>query len=135
MANSKQTSFYEATGRRKTAVARVRVTPRGENFIVNGISVSEYFPGKYAALLYMKPFKVTGTEGKFGVEVKVIGSGKYGQLGAMVHGISRALDLYDRESYHLPLKSSKLLTRDSRMKESKKVGLVGARRGKQSPKR
>lgn len=127
--------FIETVGRRKLAVARVRLMPKGESFMVNEKLVGEYFSGKNAEISYMKPFVVTQTTGKFGVSVKVTGSGKSGQLGAMIQGIARALDEYNHEEFHKPLKVAGLLTRDSRMKESKKVGLMGARRGKQSPKR
>ncbi len=139
---TQKSKYVYALGRRKTARARVRlystktVPGTQESFIVNGLRVAEYFPGPINQSFYQKPFLVTDTLGQFSVSVKVEGSGKSGQLGAVVHGIARALDKYDRHAFHSLLKKAGLLTRDPREKERRKVGTGGkARRQKQSPKR
>lgn len=142
-------TFYQAIGRRKTATARVRLYPAvKEKVVINGLSLSpdqiivngkpikEYFRGSIFEKLYFEPFKATNTMGRFAATIKVDGSGLMGQLGAVVHGISRVLYKIDRETYRPILKSNGLLTRDPRMKERRKAGLAGkARAGKQSPKR
>ena len=134
--NSKSTDYIYAIGRRKTATARIRLYQKSGDMIVNGIAVGKYFTGEVAQALYMRPFEITGTVGKFSYSVKTEGSGKMSQLGAVVHGLSRALTVVDTEAYKSLLKKAGLLTRDSRMKESRKVGTGGkARRKKQSPKR
>jgi small subunit ribosomal protein S9 len=104
--------------------------------LVNDLPIEEYFPGEVAKVEYLKPFQVTDSVSKFYVTVKVVGSGRKGQLGAAVHGIARALDKENKELYHAALKKYKLLTRDPRARERRKPGLGGkARRKKQSPKR
>lgn len=123
-----------AVGRRKTATARVWLYPGKKDLIVNEIPIKDYFPAIAAQAAYLRPFQVTTTMGKFGAKIKVEGSGKSGQLGAVVHGLARALLAYD-ENYRAQLKKYGLLTRDSRKKERKKPGLLGARKAKQSPKR
>jgi len=86
--------------------------------------------------VYTKPFELTETVGKYYATIKVGGGGKSGQLGAVIHGLSRAFSLVDPEKFRPILKKQKLLTRDSREKERRKVGMGGkARRKKQSPKR
>ena len=129
-------TYVEGIGRRKVATSRVRLYATGGDFIVNDLHVSEYFAGlSHAARTYMKPFDLTGTNGKFGVTVKVSGSGIAAQIGAVVHGIARALVKFDPEFKAL-IKPSGLLTRDDRMKETRKIGMGGkARRKRQSPKR
>ena len=125
-----------AVGRRKTAVARVRLFFGKGEILVNDKPVSEYFSGEVAKIAYQKPFQVTDTLGKYYATIKVEGSGKAGQLGAVVHGLARALDKENRDLYHSLLKKEKLLTRDSRAKERRKPGQMGkARKKKQSPKR
>lgn len=128
--------YVEATGRRKVASARVRLYETAGDFIVNGKLVSDYFDTiKDAVLRYTKPFELTGTKGKFSVNVKVSGSGPSSQLDAVVHAISRALVKYNGTMRAL-LKTDGLLTRDDRMKETRKMGMGGkARRKRQSPKR
>ena len=130
-------TYIEAVGRRKTATARVRIYPdvKGE-FNVNGKVVGQYFTGiQNAVILYQKPLEVTGTIGKFAITVVTKGSGISSQLQAVVHGLSRALCEYNGEFRPL-LKNAGLLTRDDRMKETRKVGRGGkARRKRQSPKR
>ncbi|MBI2622886.1 MAG: 30S ribosomal protein S9 [Candidatus Levybacteria bacterium] len=141
--------FVFAVGRRKEAIARVRLykaanngvlwgekkVKKGEIF-VNGKPIGEYFSGKVAEVLYMEPFRLTNTVGKYILTVKVEGGGKKGQLEATVHGISRALQLLDKEKFRSVLKKKGFLTRDARVRERRKVGTGGkARRKKQSPKR
>lgn len=128
--------FIFAVGRRKTAVARVRLFRGKGETMVNGIPIAKYFSGEVAKIAYQKPFVVTNTLGKYYATVKVEGSGKSGQLGAVVHGLARALDKENKELYHSLLKKAGLLTRDSRAKERRKPGQMGkARKKKQSPKR
>ncbi len=128
--------YYEAVGRRKVATARVRIYEADGDFIVNDKVVGQYFNTiSDASLRYNKPFDLTGTRGKFSVTAKVSGSGASSQLDAVIHGISRALVKYD-EAFRGLLKPEGLLTRDDRMKETRKIGMGGkARRKRQSPKR
>lgn len=141
--------YYEAVGRRKSAVARVRLHIVDKNkehavmglklnpgdIVINGISVDSYFPGIVAGEKYKLPFKLTETLDRFAVSALIKGSGKAGQLGAFIHGISRALQEADKGLRPI-LKKRGLLTRDARVKERRKVGTGGkARRKKQSPKR
>lgn len=134
--NNKKSSYISTHGRRKEAVARVRLyTGKGET-IVNGKPIEEYFPLETQKALYLKPFHLTKTEGKYWATIKVEGSGKKGQLDATVHGISRALNDVNREEFRSILKKAGLLMRDPRVKERRKYGLAQkARKGKQSPKR
>lgn len=128
--------YTEAVGRRKVATARVRLYESDGDFIVNDKVVSQYFNTiPNVASRYTVPFELTGTKGKFSVSVKVLGSGQASQLEAMIHGISRALVKFD-PGFKVLLKSSGLLSRDDRMKETRKIGTGGkARRKRQSPKR
>lgn len=133
---AKASEYVYAVGRRKTATARVRLFRKSGDMMVNGTVIGKYFAGDVARIAYLKPFEVTGTVGKFSFTAKVEGSGKMAQLGAIVHALSRALTKVDHETYKSALKKAGLLTRDPRMKESRKVGTGGkARRRKQSPKR
>jgi len=132
----KKLNYTYAVGRRKTATARVRLFSKAGDSLVNGKPVAEYFPGIVFNRRLIKPFSVTQTKDKFSFSAKVAGSGIEAQLEAVIHGLSRALSVLDKESYRSLLKKAGLLTRDSRMKESRKVGTGGkARRKKQSPKR
>lgn len=128
--------YIEAVGRRKVAIARVRLYESDGDFVVNNLLVGDYFGNiENVSAYYNRPFELTNTKDKFSVTVKVKGSGISSQLDAMIHGISRALVEYDPENRPL-LKSAGLLTRDSRMKETRKIGTGGkARRKRQSPKR
>ncbi len=130
-------TFIEAVGRRKTATARVRIYPatKGE-FRVNNQVVGQYFSGiRNAQPLYHRPLEITGTTGQFAVSALVKGSGIASQLVAVVHGLSRCLIELNIE-YRPLLKKAGLLTRDDRMKETRKIGMGGkARRKRQSPKR
>jgi small subunit ribosomal protein S9 len=129
-------TYIEAVGRRKVATARVRIYEGKGDFVVNNLLVGEYFSGiKNAAVLFNKPFDLTGTKGKFAVSVNVKGSGINAQMGAMLHGLARALVEYNPE-FKIFLKAAGLMTRDDRMKETRKIGMGGkARRKRQSPKR
>jgi len=128
-------SFYSGTGRRKTAIARVRLLPGEGEIVVNGRSLDEHFGNAVNEADVRMPFRVTGTEGRFNVMIKVEGGGVTGQAGAIRHGIARALLELDPEGYRLPLRQAGLLTRDPRMKERKKYGLAGARKRFQFSKR
>ena len=141
MATSPKKYTY-AVGRRKTATARVRLykspTVEGSSsqLMINGKPAEVYFPGETAKTAYRRPFIVTETLTKMSASARVTGSGKAGQLDAVVHGISRSLAALDRDAYRTLLKTAGLLSRDSRAKERRKVGTGGkARRQKQSPKR
>ncbi|MFO7266160.1 MAG: 30S ribosomal protein S9 [Limnochordales bacterium] len=123
-----------ATGRRKTAVARVRLVPGTGRIIVNGRDAVEYFGRPLVLKTLQQPLEVTDTLGKFDVSVNVCGGGITGQAEATRHGIARALLLVSEE-YRKPLKQAGLLTRDPRMKERKKYGLKKARRAPQFSKR
>lgn len=146
---SSTVKYYEAVGRRKSAIARVRLyivvkqkeisvfdlkIKKGEIY-VNKTPIAQYFPGEVAKVKYIQPLELINSLDRFAISVQVKGGGKNGQLEAVIHGISRALELVDK-SYHLILKKKGLLTRDDRVKERRKVGTGGkARRKKQSPKR
>lgn len=128
--------YVEAVGRRKTATARVRLYLTEGDFVVNDKVVGDYFSDiNQAQTLYLKPFELTGTKGKHAVSVRVKGSGIHAQLDAVVHGLSRALTEMNGD-FRTLLKTQNLLTRDDRMKETRKMGMGGkARRKRQSPKR
>jgi small subunit ribosomal protein S9 len=129
-------AYIFANGRRKEAVARVRLfTGKGET-LVNDKPIASYFSTDIAKSYYEKPFILTKTENKYYATIKVDGSGKKGQLDAVVHGLSAALNIANREEYRPILKKAGLLTRDARVKERRKYGRAQkARKGKQSPKR
>ena len=127
-------AFNSGTGRRKTAVARVRLLPGEGEIVVNGRSLVEHFGNAIDEADVRMPFRVTGTEGKFNAIIKVEGGGVTGQAGAIRHGLARALLQLDPER-RLPLRQAALLTRDPRMKERKKYGLKRARKAPQYTKR
>ena len=127
-------SFYSGTGRRKTAIARVRLLPGEGEIVVNGRSLDEHFGNAVNEADVRMPFCVTGTEGRFNVMIKVEGGGVTGQAGAIRHGIARALLELDPD-HRLALRHAGLLTRDPRMKERKKYGLKRARKAPQYTKR
>lgn len=123
-------------GRRKEALAKVRLLKGEGQLIVNNKSAAQYFPGLIFQKLYSQPFEVTSTMGKFNISVKVIGGGQMSQLGAVIHGISRALAVVEDKKYRPLVKKAGLLTRDARVKERRKYGHAQkARAMKQSPKR
>ncbi len=129
-------SYHQAVGRRKEAVARVRLLKGVAQLTVNGKPIAEYFKGPLYQKRYQKPFELTKTLGTITGSVKVLGGGYSSQLDATVHGITRALQLFDLENYRPILKSAGLLTRDARVRERRKYGLAHAARAKkQSPKR
>ena len=126
---------YLGTGRRKNAIARVRLIPDGSgSIVINKRSLDEYFGLDTLKYIVNQPLELTGTAGKFDVIVNVKGGGFTGQAGAIRHGISRALVIAD-ESYKSALKSAGFLTRDPRAKERKKYGLHKARKAPQFSKR
>lgn len=126
--------YYYGTGRRKEAVARVRLYPGSGNVTVNGKSFEDSFKIERLRLRIIQPLIVTDTLGKFDVVAKVSGGGISGQADAIRHGISRALVVFD-EKLKPVLRSYGYLTRDSRVKERQKYGLVRARKRKQFRKR
>ena len=128
-------AFYSGTGRRKTAIARVRLLPGEGEIVINGRSLDEHFGNAVNEAEVRMPFRVTGTEGRFNVMVKVEGGGVTGQAGAIRHGIARALLEVDDAANRVPLRQAGLLTRDPRMKERKKYGQPGARKRFQFSKR
>ena len=131
---AKNTNEVCATGRRKCAVARVRMTPGTGKIVVNGRDVKEYFPIEALIGYITQVLKVAGYEGKVDIAANVDGGGMSGQSGALRHGVARALLLMN-ESLRPTLKSSGMLTRDARVKERKKPGQPGARRRFQFSKR
>ena len=136
MPKIKKPDYTYALGRRKSASARVRLFKgKGEN-MVNGEPIEKYFPGDIFKDAWTKPFKLTDSIEKYFVTVNVRGGGKNGQLEATSLGISRALAALDRDKFRFSLKKAGLLSRDSRIRERRKVGMGGkSRRQKQSPKR
>jgi small subunit ribosomal protein S9 len=122
------------TGRRKTAVARVRIRPGNGKILINRRSVEEYFPNEQDRNNVESPLRATGKHGEVDVAIRVHGGGSTGQSGACKMGIARALVSYDSELFGT-LRDDGFLTRDSRMKERKKYGFRGARRGVQFSKR
>jgi small subunit ribosomal protein S9 len=142
-------SYYEAVGRRKESSARVRLYVAPEEtvtvsgvavakggMIVNGRPVESYFPGEVLKKMYQEPFRTTNTLGRFAVTVKTAGGGLYGQLQAVIHGVSRALEKVDKEKFRPILKKRGFMKRDPRAKQRRKAGFAGKSRArKQSPKR
>ena len=122
------------TGKRKTSVARVRITAGSGNITINGKPMDEYFGQDTLKLIATQSLELTNTKEKYDVIVNVYGGGLSGQAGAINHGISRALVLAE-ENLKPELKKAGFLTRDSRMKERKKYGLKKARKASQFSKR
>ena len=129
-----KTPEYLGTGRRKTAVARVRLATGTGKITVNGRTFENYFPVDTLRGVVSQPLTVTGTAEKLDVRVNVSGGGPNGQAGAVRHGIARALLQFDA-NLRPALKADGLLTRDSRMRERKKYGQPGARKRYQFSKR
>lgn len=125
---------FWGTGRRKNAVARVRLVPGNGRVLVNGRSIEGYFPLLTMRSTVLAPLKVAQAEGRFDVLVRVAGGGLSGQAGAVQHGIARALLLVDHE-LRTGLKQEGFLRRDARMKERRKYGLKKARKAPQFSKR
>lgn len=130
---AKSTRFY-GTGRRKSSVARVYVTPGTGKITINKKDIEDYFGLDTLKVIVRQPLTATGSEGKYDVLVNVYGGGFTGQAGAIRHGIARALNEANEE-FRPILKKAGFLTRDSRMKERKKYGLKAARRAPQFSKR
>ncbi|MCK4564341.1 MAG: 30S ribosomal protein S9 [Verrucomicrobia bacterium] len=130
----KNTVELAATGRRKSSVARVRMTEGSGTITVNGLESDNYFQNTLLRELLKKPFITADVVGKFDVIASVKGGGKSGQCGAVVHGVSRALAGSDEELRDI-LKKAGFLTRDAREKERKKPGQPGARKRFQFSKR
>ena len=125
---------YRGTGRRKSSVARVILTPGTGNIVINDRDAKDYLPSDILLMIVNQPLELTGTKDKFDVKVNVNGGGYSGQAGAIRHGISRAL-LVAGNDYRPTLKAAGFLTRDARMKERKKYGLKKARKAPQFSKR
>ncbi len=125
---------FVATGKRKNAIARVRIKEGTGNIVVNGQNAPEYFRRMTSILLIEQPMGLTSTLGRIDVFANVNGGGLNGQAGALRHGITRALMLMNPELRPI-LKRAGLVTRDPRIKERKKYGLAGARRAYQFSKR
>lgn len=124
-----------AVGRRKEAIARVRLNPGSGGFTVNGRSLEDYFPNKLHQQLILDPFKVLELAGSYDVIAKITGGGPSGQAGALRLAIARALNEIDRENNRPTLKKAGFLTRDARVIERKKAGLKKARKASQFSKR
>jgi small subunit ribosomal protein S9 len=124
-----------ATGRRKEAVARVRIAPGTGQFRINGRSMDSYFPNKLHQQVVNEPFAALQLEGRFDVIARIHGGGITGQAGALRLGIARCLNEIDLETNRATLKKAGLLTRDSRVIERKKAGLKKARKAPQFSKR
>lgn len=125
---------YSATGKRKTAVARVRILPGTGIIIVNGKQANEYFDRSAHLIQARSPLVETGTEGRYDVVARIHGGGKSGQAGALKHGIARALVEAD-PNLRSEVKKAGYLSRDARMVERKKAGLKKARKRPQFSKR
>jgi small subunit ribosomal protein S9 len=126
--------FTWGLGRRKSSIARVRVKTGAGGFVVNGRNANEYFNTTQTQMRLLEPLKATASEGQYDVLVNVQGGGPSGQSDAIVLGLARALKKIN-PTHHGVLSQNGLLTRDSRMKERKKYGRRGARRGFQFSKR
>ena len=147
---TKDLKYYEAVGRRKEALARVRlyIVGKDNSVSINGMKIkageiyvnkkpiSSLFPNPADQNRYLFPLKLTQNENRFAIFIFVKGGGTKGQLDAVAHGLARAIEKVDRDAYRSIIKNYGLLTRDARTRERRKVGTGGkARRMKQSPKR
>ena len=126
--------IHYATGRRKTSSARVYLKKGKGSILINDRKLDEYFGRKVAQMLVIQPLELADLVKKVDIDIKVKGGGNFGQAGAIRHGISRALTIYDEE-LRPQLKKAGLLSRDPRKVESKNPGLVKARKSKQFSKR
>ena len=124
-----------ATGRRKEAVARVRIVPGSGTWTINGRTIEDYFPNKLHQQVVNEPFTALGLEGRFDVIARIHGGGITGQAGALRLGVARALNAIDLDANRPSLKKAGLLTRDARVIERKKAGLKKARKAPQYSKR
>ncbi|MBP6874125.1 MAG: 30S ribosomal protein S9 [Clostridia bacterium] len=135
MAKKATKVYFYGTGRRKNAVACVRILPGTGKITVNGKDIDDYFGLETLKHIIRQPLAATATEGQFDIIAKAIGGGVSGQAGAIRHGLARALVQADETAYKATLKSAGFLTRDARMKERKKPGLKKARKASQFSKR
>ena len=124
-----------ATGRRKEAIARVRMVPGTGTWSINGRSLEEYFPNKLHQQMVSDPFVTAGVADSYDVICRIHGGGVTGQAGALRLGVARALNAIDEEASRPALKKAGMLTRDARIKERKKAGLKKARKAPQYSKR
>ena len=124
-----------ATGRRKEAIARVRIVPGSGQWTINGRTLDVYFPNKVHQQIVSEPFVAAAVAGSYDVIARIHGGGVTGQAGALRLGVARALNFVDAEASRPALKKAGLLTRDSRIKERKKAGLKKARKAPQYSKR
>ena len=124
-----------ATGRRKEAVARVRIMPGSGQWNINGRKLDDYFPNKLHQQLVAEPFTAAAVSGSYDVIARIHGGGVTGQAGALRLGVARALNFVDSEASRPALKKAGMLTRDARVKERKKAGLKKARKAPQYSKR
>ncbi len=127
--------YSYGTGRRKKAIARVRLYPGSGKIDINGKEFADYFDLATLRYIVMQPLNATGSAEKYDIVVNVHGGGIAGQAGAVRHGIARALVEEDKDAYKATLKKNGFLTRDSRVKERKKYGLKKARKASQFSKR
>ena len=134
MPKKKSNVTYQGTGRRKSSVARVYLTPGTGKIMVGEKTLDQYLPQEILRMVVKSPLVLTQTDGSYDVFINVYGGGLTGQAGAMRHGIARAL-LEVGDDFRPILKKAGFLTRDSRSKERKKYGLKGARRAPQFSKR
>jgi small subunit ribosomal protein S9 len=125
----------DATGRRKEAIARVRLVPGAGQWTINGRTLEEYFPNKVHQQAVESPFVELELQGRYDVVARIHGGGVTGQAGALRLGIARALNAADTENNRPPLKRAGFLTRDARAKERRKAGLKKARKAPQYSKR
>ena len=133
---AKKALYIHSVGRRKQAIARIRLFKKKGDNLVNDKPIDKYFSGMVSQSLYLEPLRTCNVLKKYYFTVKVTGSGPVSQLAAVVHGVSRALVKIDEDKNRPLLKKKGLLTRDPRKKERRKAGTGGkARRKKQSPKR
>ena len=123
------------TGRRKEAVARVRLIPGSGRWVVNGKALPDYFPNKVHQQLVSEPFRTVGAENQYDIFARIDGGGVSGQAGALRLGIARALNAIDVDANRPALKKAGFLTRDARVIERKKYGLKKARKRSQYSKR
>jgi small subunit ribosomal protein S9 len=124
-----------ATGRRKEAVARVRLVPGSGKWTINGRTLEDYFPNKVHQQIVSEPFSAAAVSGSYDVIARIHGGGITGQAGALRLGVARSLNAVDSEASRPALKKAGMLTRDARIKERKKAGLKKARKAPQYSKR
>jgi len=124
-----------ATGRRKEAIARVRIVPGTGQWTINGRDLENYFPNKVHQQIVAEPFAIAAVSGSYDVIARIHGGGVTGQAGALRLGVARCLNFVDEEASRPGLKKAGMLTRDSRIKERKKAGLKKARKAPQYSKR